>query len=182
MWDLGGVGGKLCLPLCRDVAAWLLLLAFTALVGACSWRVIPCSFEGGEAGVGAAIGCCSGRVVFFAVAVVGVLGPTTCHVLALVSLPRFGAEQLEDDDEVLLVMAEELGKMVDLVGGPPHSVCLIEPLGVLAAVEETVVRDQVCPPLSGRHASFRFPLPASHCAAHRHDSSFLGSTGCAQWV
>jgi hypothetical protein len=44
---------------------------------------------------------------------------------------------------VLLVMAEELGKMVDLVGGPPHSACLIEPLGVLAAVEETVVRDQV---------------------------------------
>jgi hypothetical protein len=44
---------------------------------------------------------------------------------------------------VLLVMAEELGKLVDLVGGPEHSVCLLELLGALATVEETVVRDQV---------------------------------------
>jgi serine/threonine-protein phosphatase 2A regulatory subunit A len=54
------------------------------------------------------------------------------------------AEQVEDDDEVLLVMAEALGSFVDLVGGPAHAVCLIEPLGALAAVEETVVREQVC--------------------------------------
>lgn len=53
------------------------------------------------------------------------------------------AGQCEDDDEVLLVMAEELGKLVDLVGGPEHSVCLLELLGALATVEETVVRDQV---------------------------------------
>lgn len=49
---------------------------------------------------------------------------------------------MEDDDEVLLVMAEELGGFVDLVGGPAEAVCLLGPLGALATVEETVVRDK----------------------------------------
>jgi len=52
-------------------------------------------------------------------------------------------EQVEDDDEVLLVMAEELGGCVDLVGGPAEAVVLMGPLGALATVEETVVRDKV---------------------------------------
>lgn len=51
-------------------------------------------------------------------------------------------EQVEDDDEVLLVMADELGGFVDLVGGPAESTCLMGPLGSLATVEETVVRDK----------------------------------------
>jgi serine/threonine-protein phosphatase 2A regulatory subunit A len=50
---------------------------------------------------------------------------------------------VEDDDEVLLVMAEELGGFVDLVGGPADAVILMGPLGALATVEETVVRDKV---------------------------------------
>jgi serine/threonine-protein phosphatase 2A regulatory subunit A len=49
---------------------------------------------------------------------------------------------VEDDDEVLLVMAEELGGFVDLVGGPGEAACLLGPLGALATVEETVVRDK----------------------------------------
>jgi hypothetical protein len=57
--------------------------------------------------------------------------------------PCTRTEQLDDDDEVLLVLAEELEHFVELVGGPDHAVCLVEPLGVLAAVEETVVREQV---------------------------------------
>lgn len=40
-------------------------------------------------------------------------------------------------------MAEQLGGFVDVVGGPEYAVCLIELLGALATVEETVVRDQV---------------------------------------
>eukprot|EP00638_Chattonella_subsalsa_P009336 CAMPEP_0117756816 /NCGR_PEP_ID=MMETSP0947-20121206/14330_1 /TAXON_ID=44440 /ORGANISM="Chattonella subsalsa, Strain CCMP2191" /LENGTH=584 /DNA_ID=CAMNT_0005576529 /DNA_START=74 /DNA_END=1828 /DNA_ORIENTATION=+ len=48
----------------------------------------------------------------------------------------------EDDDEILLVLAEELGKFVPLVGGPEHAVSLLEPLEKLAEVEETVVRDR----------------------------------------
>lgn len=50
---------------------------------------------------------------------------------------------------MLLVLAEELGSFVDLVGGPAEASCLIEPLGALAMVEETVVREKVrhCVPL-----------------------------------
>lgn len=39
-------------------------------------------------------------------------------------------------------MADELGHFVDLVGGPSEAVVLIGPLGALATVEETVVRDK----------------------------------------
>ena len=52
-------------------------------------------------------------------------------------------DQLEDDDEVLLVIAEHLGGYVDLVGGAAESKCLIPILEQLAMVEETVVREKV---------------------------------------
>ena len=51
-------------------------------------------------------------------------------------------DSLEDEDEVLLVIAEELGKFVPLVGGPDYAHVLLAPLEALAAVEETVVRDK----------------------------------------
>jgi serine/threonine-protein phosphatase 2A regulatory subunit A len=54
-----------------------------------------------------------------------------------------GAEATEDEDEVLVALAEELGGFVDLVGGPQFASVLVEPLEVLAGVEETVVRDRV---------------------------------------
>jgi serine/threonine-protein phosphatase 2A regulatory subunit A len=43
---------------------------------------------------------------------------------------------------VLVALAEELGGFVDLVGGAEHAHVLVEPLEVLAGVEETVVRDR----------------------------------------
>ncbi|TYZ68847.1 hypothetical protein PybrP1_001847, partial [[Pythium] brassicae (nom. inval.)] len=48
----------------------------------------------------------------------------------------------EDEDEVLVALAEELGGFVELVGGAAHAAVLVEPLEVLATVEETVVRDR----------------------------------------
>lgn len=57
-------------------------------------------------------------------------------------LVPFLREATEDEDEVLVALAEELGGFVDLVGGPQHAAVLVEPLEVLAAVEETVVRDR----------------------------------------
>lgn len=57
-------------------------------------------------------------------------------------LPVTYAEHVEDDDEVLLTMAEKLGEFVPLVGGGDRAVCLMELLGALATVEETVVRDK----------------------------------------
>jgi serine/threonine-protein phosphatase 2A regulatory subunit A len=51
-------------------------------------------------------------------------------------------DNCDDEDEVLLVMAEELGKFVPLVGGPQHAHFLIVPLETLATVDETVVREK----------------------------------------
>lgn len=51
-------------------------------------------------------------------------------------------ENNDDEDEVLLAMAEELGKFVPYVGGPAHAHTLLQPLEQLSQVEETVVRDK----------------------------------------
>jgi len=54
----------------------------------------------------------------------------------------FLTEANDDEDEVLLAMAEELGRFVPYVGGAPHAHHLLPPLEALAQVEETVVRDK----------------------------------------
>lgn len=48
----------------------------------------------------------------------------------------------EDEDEVLLAMAERLGEFVRYVGGNHYAYSLLQPLETLSAVEETVVRDK----------------------------------------
>ena len=56
----------------------------------------------------------------------------------------FLLESVDDDDEVLLALAEALGgKFVALVGGPSHAHALLPPLELLASVEESSVRDKV---------------------------------------
>ncbi|RKO96657.1 ARM repeat-containing protein, partial [Caulochytrium protostelioides] len=50
-------------------------------------------------------------------------------------------ESIDDEDEILLALAEELGNFVDYVGGPAYGHLLLQPLETLAAVEEPVVRD-----------------------------------------
>lgn len=52
------------------------------------------------------------------------------------------ADSKQDDDEVLVALAEEIGKLVPHVGGPAHAHCLISLLEELAKTEETVVRDE----------------------------------------
>lgn len=54
----------------------------------------------------------------------------------------FLTENNDDDDEVLLAMAEELKGFVPYVGGVEHASCLLPPLETLCTVEETVVRDK----------------------------------------
>ena len=56
----------------------------------------------------------------------------------------FLQDQLDDEDEVLLVLAEELGNFSEYVGGKEHAWTVLGPLENLAAVEETLVRDKVC--------------------------------------
>lgn len=52
-------------------------------------------------------------------------------------------ESIDDEDEILLALAEELGDFSEYVGGSNHAHLLLAPLETLAAVEETVVRDKV---------------------------------------
>jgi serine/threonine-protein phosphatase 2A regulatory subunit A len=54
----------------------------------------------------------------------------------------FLSENTDDDDEVLLAMAEELGSFIPYVGGQDHAHVLLAPLETLCTVEETVVRDK----------------------------------------
>eukprot|EP00966_Prymnesium_polylepis_P290594 6711981-Prymnesium_polylepis.1 len=54
------------------------------------------------------------------------------------------AESIDDEDDVLLALADELGGFAEYVGGPPHAATLLTPLETLATVEETVVREKVC--------------------------------------
>ncbi|KAJ3276168.1 Polyamine N-acetyltransferase 1 [Terramyces sp. JEL0728] len=51
-------------------------------------------------------------------------------------------ESIDDEDEILLALAEELGDFVEYVGGKNHAFLLLGPLETLAGVEETVVREK----------------------------------------
>lgn len=44
---------------------------------------------------------------------------------------------------MLTALSEELGGLVEHVGGPEHAHCLLSPLENLAAIEEPLVRDKV---------------------------------------
>lgn len=54
----------------------------------------------------------------------------------------FVNESVDDEDEILLALAEELGQFVPLVGGAQHAHFLLPPLESLATVDETVVRER----------------------------------------
>ncbi|KAK9460487.1 armadillo-type protein [Lipomyces oligophaga] len=54
----------------------------------------------------------------------------------------FLEDSLEDEDEVLTVLAEELGKFVPYVGGNEYAYVLIPPLESFAAIEELLVREK----------------------------------------
>ncbi|KAJ1914878.1 protein phosphatase 2A structural subunit [Mycoemilia scoparia] len=51
-------------------------------------------------------------------------------------------ESIDDDDEILLSLAEKLGEFVNYIGGPSYAHILLRPLENLAATEEQVVRDK----------------------------------------
>ena len=52
-------------------------------------------------------------------------------------------ESVEDEDEVLTALSEELGGLVEHVGGPEYAHVLLSPLENLAAIEEPLVREKV---------------------------------------
>jgi serine/threonine-protein phosphatase 2A regulatory subunit A len=55
----------------------------------------------------------------------------------------FLEESIDDEDEVLVAIAEELGSFTEFVGGPSYAHLILNPLAALAAVEETLVREKV---------------------------------------
>jgi serine/threonine-protein phosphatase 2A regulatory subunit A len=52
----------------------------------------------------------------------------------------FLEDTTDDEDEVLLVIAEKLGELRNCIGGVEHAHCLLPPLRLLATVEEVSVR------------------------------------------
>ena len=67
----------------------------------------------------------------------------------------FLSENNDDDDEVLLAMAEELGVFVPYVGGVEYANILLPPLETLCTVEETCVRDKAVESLGRIGAQMR---------------------------
>lgn len=67
------------------------------------------------------------------------LGPDRARA----ELISFLQDSVDDEDEVLLALAEELGRnFEEYIGGPPYAHVLLGPLENLSAVEETLVRDK----------------------------------------
>lgn len=50
---------------------------------------------------------------------------------------------MDDEDEVLVALAEQIGEFVDYIGGAQYAHVLLQSLDNLASQEETVVRDKV---------------------------------------
>ncbi|KAF8560364.1 ARM repeat-containing protein [Imleria badia] len=64
-------------------------------------------------------------------------------------LVPFLQDSVDDEDEVLLALAEELGRnFEDYIGGPQYAHVLLGPLENLSAVEETLVRDKAAESIS----------------------------------
>ena len=74
----------------------------------------------------------------------------------------FISESYDDEDEVLLALAEELGQFLPYIGGPEYGHILLKPLENLCSVEETVVRDKAVQSL----ASVAISLPSQGFTAH----------------
>jgi len=82
------------------------------------------------------------------------------------SLINFITESLDDEDEVLIVLAEILGDFIEEVGGVEHAHVLLKPLENLASTEDSSVREKsvqslnkISTSLSDAHVTdYMFPL------------------------
>lgn len=77
-------------------------------------------------------------------------------------LVPFLSDSVDDDDDVLLALAEELGKFVPYVGGPQYAHCLFEPLAPLCNVEEPAVREKAVDSIQ----KIASQMPTSAVVAH----------------
>ena len=79
------------------------------------------------------------RASSFLVKISKALGPKRTRE----ELLPFIKDSLDDEDEVLLTIAEKLGDLVSLVGGAQYIYLIMEPLEILAMVDESSVREAV---------------------------------------
>jgi hypothetical protein len=85
----------------------------------------------------------------------------------------FLRDSVDDEDEVLLALAEELGRnFEEYIGGKAHAHVLLGPLESLSAVEETLVRDKV------RSPYFLKPLNPFHLINLIYSLPFMMPLGC----
>jgi hypothetical protein len=49
----------------------------------------------------------------------------------------------DDEDEILVTLAEQLANFTELIGGHANILILVKPLEILACAEETIIRDKV---------------------------------------
>jgi serine/threonine-protein phosphatase 2A regulatory subunit A len=77
-------------------------------------------------------------------------------------LPFLG-ECTDDEDEVLLALAEQLGRLFEAVGGAQHLHLLLDPLEALAATDEAAVRDAAVAAMQGVIAQMSSAQLEEHC-------------------
>lgn len=65
--------------------------------------------------------------------------PSCCRICAVSLLNQ---DSIDDEDEILLALADELGDFLDYIGGAHYGYLLMNSFENLAAVEETVVREK----------------------------------------
>ncbi len=61
-------------------------------------------------------------------------------------------ELVDDEDEIVVTLAEALGDFTDVIGGQSQVLCLLKPLELLASAEEPLVRDKVKGGATGRQS------------------------------
>ncbi len=95
--------------------------------------------------------------------------PTPARVAKALGVQRTRAElvpflndAVDDEDEVLLALAEQLGQFSPLVGGAEHTYHLLAPLESLATMEDPPVRNKAVASLCGLGAS----MPDQHHQDH----------------
>ena len=54
----------------------------------------------------------------------------------------FLTDMIDDEDEILIALADSLSDFVNYVGGPAYATCLIKPLESLVAIEENAIREK----------------------------------------
>ena len=68
----------------------------------------------------------------------------SCSLISLVNYnPSLVVDLMDDEEEILLALAEVLGGFLEYIGGPAHTVHVLKPLEKLCQVEESTVRDKV---------------------------------------